>query len=96
MGWQITWNDRTYTEDDMTAAHVALIMQAQGVDDWSFVDPLGGPVKLMGVLAAFVSIGEQRELPDVMAEIGNTPAVNFIGAIAEAPAPEPQPTRRRQ
>lgn len=84
--WQITWNGNTWTDDDLTGAHIALIMGLQGVDSWEFCNPLAGPLKLLGVLAAFVSLAEQRVVGEVMQELTQARAIELLDAIS---IPEP-------
>lgn len=50
--WRLTWAGRTWTEDDLTGAHVEVLAAALG-NDWAQLTPLRGPVHLLAFLAAF-------------------------------------------
>lgn len=80
--WQITWNGNSWTDDDLTGAHLAVIMALQGVDSWEFCNPLAGPVKLLGVMAALVSVAEQRAVTDVMQELVQVKAIDLLTALS--------------
>lgn len=91
MGWKITWGDNSWTESDLLVGHVAAIMQLQGVDDWAFCNALGGPLKLMGVLA--VLVGHHTHVPpaEVLAELAAVPAVDLVAALSVEPDVAPVP-----
>ena len=49
--WRLTWGELTFTEDDLTGAHLPLIGVALGEDTWD-ISPADGPRRLQAVLAA--------------------------------------------
>lgn len=82
MMWKITWGDKSWTENDLLVGHVGAIMQLAGVDDWAFCNPLGGPVKLMGVLAALVGADTHVPADQVLMELAHVPAVELAAALS--------------
>lgn len=80
-GWTISWNGYTYTESDLTGAHVALITAGRLVDDWDF-NPTSGPMRLLYVLAAFVTIEEQRPLANVLRDLLALPAAHIVDSLS--------------
>lgn len=79
--WMIAWGEHTWSEDDLTGAHAALITMISSADDWKLLDPFAGPVTLMQLIAVFVSIAEQRDVLEVMAELGRAPAKVLFAAL---------------
>lgn len=84
-GWQITWGKSQWTEDDLTGQHLMLIVTAQGADQWEQCDPTGGPVRLIGVLAALIAIAESRPIEKVIVELALLPASVLVGCIGPRP-----------
>lgn len=79
--WKITWNGRSWTEDDLTGTHVALIVTVQESDSWAMLNPLAGPLHLIGVLAAFIALADNRPVGDVAAELFRARAKDLADAI---------------
>lgn len=88
MTWAISWHGKRWTEADLTVGHIAVICGSQGEDRWEYVNPWGGPMRLMGVLAALIAVDEQRPVNDVLAELAQVSAAEFLGALSEAPDEE--------
>lgn len=95
MGWQITWEGRTWTEDDLTTAHLLAIVAAQGIDTWEQCDPTAGPARLVGMIAALVAIADHRPIDAVIAEVATSPALLLADAIGPPPEPVtvPEPAK---
>lgn len=80
--WRLTWGDKSWTEDDLTGAHLAVIVLIHGRDEWEVVSPLAGPVRLMAVLSAFIAIDEARAYPEVNAELSTATASALLAAVS--------------
>lgn len=80
--WVITWGERQWTEDDLTGAHAALVTLLSGADAWSGLDPLRGPMTLMQILAAFISLADQRDALDIIGELARTPLKQLLSAVS--------------
>ena len=78
--WSLTWKGKTWTEDDLTSAHLAAIAAGRGVDDWDF-NPTKGPLRLLCVLAAFISFELEKPLALVLEDLRSVPAVELVAAL---------------
>ena len=78
--WRIEWAGKSYTWDDLTVGHVALVATLAGVDGWetlnpSVVDPGTGYMMAAFLLAAFLAAErvddsmDEDESAAVMAEV---------------------------
>lgn len=81
-GWQIVWGDRVWSENDLTGTHAALIVMLSGKDAWSLFDPFAGPVTLMQILAAFISLDEKRDPLAVVGELTVLPLTRMLAAVS--------------
>lgn len=90
--WRIEWQGRTWSEDDLTGAHLALVALLNGVDDWATLDvanldPRIGPVRLMNLLAAFIAVdagivmANPSALAEVIRSVGDAPAEELLAAV---------------
>jgi hypothetical protein len=59
--WRLTWGGRTWTEDDLTGAHIEALARALG-NDWGQLSPVRGPLHLLLFLAALT--GDPDEIKD--------------------------------
>jgi hypothetical protein len=66
--WRLSWGEAEWTADDLTGAHAALICLGIGSDTWD-LSPAVGPIHLIAVLAAFVSLAEDRPYAVVADEL---------------------------
>jgi hypothetical protein len=80
--WRLTWAGRTWTEDDLTGAHAALLTLMSSKDDWALLDPFAGPLTLMQILAAFIAAADRRDAIEVMGELGRLPIKQLLGAVS--------------
>lgn len=80
--WTIKWGDHVWGEADLTVGHMAAIVTVQGIDSWEQCNPLGGPVRLMGVLAVLLAVAEDRAVDDVIKELAVRPAADLLNAIS--------------
>ena len=69
--WAIDWDGVTYHRDDLTIRHARVVSELIGDDSWSWVelDPAGGPLTLLAVLVAFVSVDLDYDADEVQALI---------------------------
>lgn len=89
MGWKIKWGQRSWTDADLTVGHMAVIVQAAGADDWEACNPLGGPLKLLGVLTALIAVDEARPWDAVLRELTAVNLLEFVNAINVLEEPDP-------
>lgn len=79
--WQLAWQDKRWTEDDLKGRHLSLITVGTGSDTWE-ISPTAGPVRLMAVLAAFIAIDEDRSYVEVVAELQEASAIELVGSLS--------------
>lgn len=80
--WTITWGDKSWSEDDVTGQHLALVVLTMGGDDdWDAVRPTSGPIRLMAWIAALVSVDSGRDLVEVQGEVSAAPMSKILAAI---------------
>lgn len=84
-GWQITWGKHTWTEDDLTGAHLLLIVASQGSDSWEQCDPTAGPARLIGVLAALIALANRVPVEQVIAQLSAMSASTLVSSIGPRP-----------
>lgn len=82
MSWRIAWRGKTWAEADLTVAHLAAIVETQGDDRWEFINPFGGPLRLLGVLASLIAVDAQRPVAEVLAELRYAPAAELLAALS--------------
>lgn len=83
--WRLSWGDKSWTEDDLTGAHLSMIVAGVGTDTWD-IDPGAGPCRLMANLAAFLAAdrgGYGKALVKVLA----APASVLLGALSYEDVP---------
>ena len=80
--WLITWGDHVWAEDDLTGAHAALVTLLSGKDTWQQLNPFEGPMVLMQMLAACLSLAERRDALEIMGELGRTPIKVLLSAVS--------------
>lgn len=83
--WKLTWGDHTFTEQDLTGQHAALLALIHKDESWTplGVSPLDGPVALMAYLAAFIAIAEGRDCLEVQIELAEQPLTDLMGAVGQ-------------
>ncbi len=79
--WTLSWGDNSWSDADLTGAHLSLIAVGTGRDDWEF-SPDAGPVRLLAVLAAFIAVAEHRDYVSVVAELQHASALELVGALS--------------
>lgn len=80
--WTITWGEHVWSEDDLTGAHAAMVTILSGKDAWGQLDPFAGPMTLMQILAACISLAEQRDAIEVVGELGLVPLKKLLAAVS--------------
>jgi len=84
--WRLTWGELSFSEDDLTGAHLSLIGVALGGDTWD-ISPADGPRRLQAVLASFLAVNGGMRLDDACALLASAPAVALVDALSfDAPA----------
>jgi hypothetical protein len=78
--WRLTWGDAEWTTADMTGGHAALICFGLGGDSWE-LNPTAGPIHLIAVLAAFISLAEGRPYVSVADELRALPLSALTDAL---------------
>ena len=79
--WRLTWGELSFTEDDLTGAHLSLIGVALGEDTWD-ISPVDGPRRLQAVLASLIAIAGGLRLDDVVVALAAAPAVALVDALS--------------
>lgn len=79
--WVIAWDGQVWTESDVLAADLATV-QALVEDGWSSCDPWRGPMELMAMIATLVARRAERDVREVLAEVGLASAEKLQTAIA--------------
>jgi hypothetical protein len=94
--WRIEWEGKSYTWDDLTVGHLALVALLSGEDSWEtldprFVDPTSGYMAAAYLLTAFLA--QERVIDDmsdveasdvmasVYAEVGGVKASALADAV---------------
>jgi hypothetical protein len=77
--WKLTWREHSFAEDDLTVAHLSVVCSLIR-DSWD-LSPRNGPLQCAAFLAAWLMIGEQRSLDDVMGELRSASVPDFAGAL---------------
>ena len=80
VAWSITWKGKTWTEDDLTVAHLALISVGRQVDSWD-INPTAGPLRLLYVLAAFIAIAAPMPIATAVAGLSQMSATEFLAVL---------------
>lgn len=57
--WRITWRGKSWTDADVTGAHMAAIVGVTGDKTWAGLDPWRGPEALMGYLIALTGRADE-------------------------------------
>jgi hypothetical protein len=91
--WRITWRGRSWTDLDLTAQHVAVLVILNGRDDWldlSMTDAVheavsgvvDGPMRLVNMVCALVSVDRTPEgTPDELASVATAHAISEVRAV---------------
>lgn len=79
--WRLTWGELSFSENDLTGAHLTLIGVALGEDTWD-ISPADGPRRLQAVLASFVAIAGGLRIDDVVVALAAAPAVALVDALS--------------
>jgi len=75
--WSIEWGEHSLHEDDVTGAHLAMLVLLNGEDSWSncdlsdlaLADPGVGPGRLMSWIIAMVAVAEEMHETDEVASL---------------------------
>lgn len=81
MRWRLTWGEHEFTQDDLTAGHVAAICTLVR-DSWD-LSPQAGPIQFIAYLAAWLMIEDRRPIDDVLAELHAVPINVLREALTE-------------
>ena len=79
--WQITYNDHTWTDEDVALAHVAVVSTLLGGDSWEDAEPWGGPQRLGAWITVLESAATGRPMEDVMVEVQRLSHVALAGML---------------
>jgi hypothetical protein len=80
--WRITWGDRSWTDEDVTAAHLISVADLLGVDSWETASPWTGP-KSLGAWVAVLLASATADLDAAISEVYGASGTKFIGALTE-------------
>lgn len=80
--WQLSWEGRTYTDEDLTVGH-ALVIGAQLGYGWAELSPWRGLLHLVTFLAVFESVALSRPYAEVVASLNEQPLVRVMAALTQ-------------
>lgn len=80
--WTITWGDRTWTDQDVTAAHLVAVADLLGADSWTSASPWTGPKALAAWIAVLVA-ASKGDLDEALAEVYAASGGTLLGALTE-------------
>ncbi len=79
--WSITWGGKTWTAEDLTVEHASIVLILNSSDDWSAFEP-SSPLKLLYLLAAFVTVDKGADVGEVIAQLHKEKLSRIIGAVS--------------
>jgi hypothetical protein len=77
--WTITLGERSWTDEDATVAHVAILDEVLGIRGWDALSPWSSPVVLAGWITVLESAASGLAIGDVMAGV----QALTVGQLAE-------------
>ena len=81
MGWKLTWGDKSWSEDDLTVAHVMIVGELLGLDEWSRVEPANSPRTCVAVLATLLAAESGASIEECQAALMAQPFSVLVGAL---------------
>lgn len=80
--WKLTWGEQSWTDEDVTAAHLIAVADMLGADSWTSASPWTGP-KSLGAWVAVLLASASGDLEAAMTEVYGASGTKFIGALTE-------------
>lgn len=80
---KITYQNETYTDDDMTAAHAILVANLVGQDTWAAIHPTNGPIGATAWLAVLHAARTGRNINDIADEINHLKLSELLDLLIE-------------
>jgi hypothetical protein len=79
--WRITWGDHSWTDSDVSGAHLVAVADLLEQDSWTSISPWTGPKSLAAWIVVLVA-SQGRELDDALAEVYSAPAAKILAALS--------------
>ena len=79
--WRITWGDKSWTDNDVTGAHLVAVADLLEQDSWTSVTPWTGPKALAAWIVVLVA-SQGRDLDETLAEVYSAPASQLVGELS--------------
>lgn len=80
--WKLTWGERSWTDEDVTAAHLIAVAELLGEDAWTSTTPWSGP-KALGAWITVLLASATGDLDEAMSDVYGAQGAKFIGALSE-------------
>ena len=80
--WKITWGDNSWTDLDVTGAHLVAVADLLGADDWKSTSPWNGPKALAAWCVALISPLHKGDLDKALAEVYGAPGMKLLSALS--------------
>ena len=81
--WTITFGDKTWTDDDATVAHLAVLTEVLGIDGWEATSPWNGPVILAGWITVLTASATGKPIDECATVVQMTKLNELMGSLAE-------------
>lgn len=82
--WVITWGERSWSDEDVTAAHMVAVDDLLGGSSWTSASPWTGPKTLAAWVAVLLGTST-GDLEGAIAEVYAASGAQLVGALAERP-----------
>lgn len=79
--WKITWGGHSWTDEDVTAAHLVAVADILGGDSWTSASPWTGPKALAAWVTVLLGIAT-GDLDEALAEVYSASGARLIGALS--------------
>lgn len=81
--WKITYKDQTWTDSDVTTAHIVSVAELIG-DSWQAMSPWSGPRSLAAWLAVLIAASRPVDLAVAIMEVYALTPAELAGVLADA------------
>jgi hypothetical protein len=80
--WKITWGDNSWTDLDVTGAHLVAVADLLGADDWKSTSPWNGPKALAAWCVIFVSSLYEGDIDKALTVVYSASAEQLLSALS--------------
>lgn len=78
----MTWGDKSWSEDDLTVAHVMVVGELLGLDEWTRVQPTQSPRACVAVLATLLAGESGASIEECQAALLAQPFSALVNALS--------------